>query len=480
MKVAVIGAGPAGIATARYLEQLGVQNYVIFEKASSVGGTWRDNRYPGLTCDVPSHLYRFSFAPNPEWEYEYAPGNEIYEYLKKVAKDFVAHGEFRFGIEITQAEFIDGRWELRSSRGEEGAFDAVIAATGVLHHPVVPSISGTDNFLGDLFHASQWPEWYEVDGKRIGVIGTGSTAVQIFPAIIEKVKSGKLFQRTPQWIFPAKNNPISLAKQDHFRSSPESVTDLYHFLAQRFNGQFAAAVVGENDTALRQTTQACHDNLNTVRDAQLRKRLTPNYEVGCKRLVVSDKFYAAIQHENAELIDAGIERIDERGVWTCDGLFHELDTIVFATGYDPFKFVRPMQVVGRNGLRLEDYWSDSHKAYRSVGLPGFPNFFLIGGPNSPIGNFSYIMTAEVQILYVCQLLSLLKEGVYREISPTSVATESFNTELKSAIPKTVWARGGCTSWYHDKNGSVVAWPWTYERYQSDMAAPNLADFELRG
>lgn len=479
MKVAIIGAGPAGIAAGRELERLGISNYVIFEKADSIGGTWRDNRYPGLTCDVPSHLYRFSFAPNPDWQYEYAPGEEIFDYIKNVAKEFIREGEYRFNTEITIAEYTNRKWRLQSPRGDEGVFDAVLAATGILRHPVYPKIEGKETFFGDLFHASEWPQEYEVRGKRVGVVGTGSTAVQIFPAIIDEVATGKLFQRTPQWIFPAKNNPISEVKREKFRTSPEALSDLYSFLALRFNGQFAAAVVGENEAALKQTTQACIDNLNTVVDPILRKRLTPDYEVGCKRLVVSEKFYPAIQRTNAELVDSGIVKIESSGIRTNDGILHELDTIVMATGYDPFMFFKPMQVRGRDGLSLDDYWKDSHQAYRSVAIPDFPNFFLLGGPNSPVGNFSYIMTAEAQIGYVCQLLHLLKEGIYGEISPTHNATERFNQEVRAAIPKTVWARGGCTSWYHDKKGNVVAWPWTYERYQSDMASPELMDFDLR-
>jgi cation diffusion facilitator CzcD-associated flavoprotein CzcO len=479
MKIAVIGAGPAGIAAARFLEKMGVTQYVIFEKSDGVGGTWRDNRYPGLTCDVPSHLYRYSFAPNPDWKYEYAPGHEICDYVRKVANESLVNGKLCFGVEVIKAEFEAGGWKLWSPKGELGRFDAVLAATGILRHPVIPKISGVEGFTGDIFHAALWPEGYVIEGKRVGVVGTGSTAVQIFPAIIDRVQSGKLFQRTPQWIFPAKNNPISQEKRDRFRQSESAVADLYTFLAKRFNGQFAAAVVGENDEALQQTTQACLENLNTVKDESLRKRLTPDYEVGCKRLVVSDKFYAAIQNKNAELIDIGIDHIEAGGIRTVDGQLHELDTIVFATGYDPFKFVRPMEVIGRAGITLDDYWQHSHKAYRSIGLPDFPNFFLIGGPNSPIGNFSYIMTAEAQIQYICQLLAMLKDGKFREISPTHIATERFNAEVSTALPKTVWARGGCTSWYYDKNGSVAAWPWTYERFQSDMDKPNQSDFDLR-
>ncbi len=477
MRIAIIGAGASGIAAGVSLLRAGYEDFVIFEKAADVGGTWRDNTYPGVACDVPSHLYRFSFAPKADWTREYASGDEIHGYMRRVAEDFDVMPHVRLGCELKRAEFEDGGWNLVSSSGDEGRFDAVISAMGVLHKEVYPSIPGRERFAGTGFHSSKWRHDISLTGKRVGIIGAGSTSVQILPAIIGEVAHVELFMRTPQWIFPVDNNPIPEAKRATFSREPERLQALYELLGDRLNHRLAAALVGQNEEGLREIADACVQNLeDNVRDPELRERLRPDYAVGCKRLVVSSAFYPAIQKENAALVTERIAEIVPDGVLTADGKLHELDVIVYATGFDPFNFHRPMKVIGRDGLDLDEVWSGAALALRSVMVPGFPNLFFIGGPNSPIGNFSFLLTAETQIGYIMGLLAQIGEGRPAQIEPKAEAAERFSREVDAAMHQTIWVTGGCTSWYFDKNGKVASWPWTYERFEAELRQPDPDEY----
>jgi len=477
LRIAVIGAGASGIAATIKLKEADVGEVVVFEKANDVGGTWRDNTYPGVGCDVPSHLYRYSFAPKSDWTTEYAPGSEIFDYFKTVAKDYGVLDNVVFSSEVKSAEYADGRWHIHTSLGDQGWFDIVISAMGVLHREVYPDIDGREEFEGISFHSSKWDHSVSLKGKRVGIIGSGSTAVQILPAIVDEVADVSLFQRTPQWVVDVENKPISEEKKAAYKSDPSKMQDLYDFLADLLNDKFAAALVGENDEGLAEISETCKSNLeNNIHDPDLRARLRPDYDVGCKRLVVSNKFYPAIQKSNAHLVDAGIDKIEKTGIRSKDGKLHELDVLIYATGFDPFNFFKPMKVIGREGKDLGEIWAQSSKALRSVTVPDFPNFFFLGGPNSPIGNFSFVMTAEAQLGYVVKLVKLLSEGQFREIEPTVEATDAFNTAIDAAMPKTIWVTGGCQSWYFDKSGKVASWPWTYEKFQEDLRTPNLEEF----
>lgn len=478
-RVAIVGAGASGIAMAISLQKTATP-FEIFERADDVGGTWRDNTYPGLACDVPSHLYRYSFAPNPDWSHEYAPGAEIHRYFRSVAEARGILPRIHFSSEVVRIAYEgEGEWRIETRKGDQGLFNAVVLATGILHSPVLPQIEGMETFSGASFHSSRWDHGRSLNGKRVGIIGTGSTATQILPAIVDDVAEVSLFQRTPQWIVAIPNNAFAEEKRAAFRGDPEKMKNLYDFLNDVFNQRFAASLVGENDEGLAEIERLCRENLEkNVHDPALRRRLTPSYQPGCKRLIVSDKFYPALQRENAHLVDAPIGRIEPAGVRTQDGRLHELDTIVYATGFDPFAFFRPTEIVGRDGGSLNELWKDSCRAYRSVAVPGFPNLFFIGGPNSPIGNFSYLRTAEVQIGYVEQLIGELAAGTHKEIEPTLEATEKFNTEISAAMKDTVWVTGGCTSWYYDRQGNVVSWPWTYARFEAGLKHPKMDEFRV--
>ena len=476
LKVAIIGAGAGGIMAAIKLREAGISTVSVFEKEADLGGTWRDNTYPGLVCDVPSHLYRFSFAPNPFWSRTFSPGREIYDYVRKVAEDNNAEEMISYNSEVTSLEYRDSRWRLETTQGYQGEFDVVISSVGILHHPVYPQIEGLDSFEGDCFHSARWDHEVQINGKRIGIIGTGSTAVQIVGAIIDDVEKLSLFQRTPQWVLSAPNSFYSDEDKVRFRDNPQEMEDTYNALAETLNHGFAAAVVGKNEEALRAMQEGCQANLDdNVLDPELKAKLTPNYSAGCKRLIVSDQFYPAICKPNAELVTEPITRIEPQGIRTADGRLHELDVLVLATGFDPHRFLADADVVGLGGKTLNELWSAGNYAYKTICVPGFPNLFFLGGPNSPIGNFSYLLTAETQFAYVLKLINLLCDGVLHEINPKADVTAAFNETLKAEMPNTVWA-SGCQSWYFDAFGNVASWPWTFARFEKELSEPVLADF----
>ena len=478
LRVAVIGAGAAGILAAIKLQEYGVEEVRVFEKESDLGGTWRDNTYPGLICDVPSHLYRFSFAPNPAWSRTFSPGSEIYAYMREVAESNNVEQMVSYNSEVTKLHYEGTQWNLWTTRGDEGKFDVVISAVGILHHPVYPDIEGVENFEGDCFHSSRWNHDVSLKGKRIGIIGTGSTAVQIVGAVIDDVAELSLFQRTPQWVLAAPNDFYSEESKALYRSDPKQMEQAYQGLATTLNHGFAAAVVGENEEALLMLQNGCQQNLDeNIHDPELRSKLTPDYSAGCKRLIVSDLFYPAISKPNAELVIEGISRIEAKGIRTSDGHLHELDVLVFATGFDAHRFLADAEVVGLNGKTLEQSWSRGNYAYKTICVPDFPNLFFLGGPHSPIGNFSYLLTAETQYAYVEKLIGLIRDGTVNEINPRMDTTQFFNERLNDAMPKTVWA-SGCQSWYFDHFGRVASWPWTFDRFEEELSEPVLADFQV--
>lgn len=478
LTVAVIGAGMSGILAGVKLREAGV-NFTIYEKAERIGGTWRENTYPGLTCDVPSQLYCYSFEPNPDWSHRFPPGPEIQAYFVGVVAKYGLAENLRFNTEIRKAEFLDGRWRLHTQTGEQRMADIVICATGVLHHPVFPHIEGLDSFAGERFHSAQWNHRVALRDQRVGIIGTGSTAVQILPAILDTVKKVSLFQRTAQWILPMPNPAYTEEQKAAFRRFPELMKRDYQKLADQYVNTFARAVVGDV-IEMSRLERACQMNLDdNVRDPELKRKLTPNYRVACKRLINSDDFYPAIQKPNAELVTTAIRHIEPGGVRDADGRLHELDVLVLATGFDGHAFMGPMQVEGPDGLRLADAWAAAAQAHRSVAIPGFPNFFLLLGPNSPIGNFCLIQISELQIAYVMQLIDLIREGRCREIAPRREAADRFNQALREAMKDTVWV-SGCKSWYLDKNGNPALWPWSFERFAQDMSQPLLEEFQLAG
>lgn len=475
MRAAVVGAGMAGILAAIKLREKGI-DCVVFEKADRVGGTWRENNYPGLACDVAAHWYSFSFARNPEWSRLMAPGREIQDYFERVAEDYGIVPLIRFGDEVVRLEYNDGQWDLATAAGHKDRFDFVIAATGVLHHPNIPHFEGIESFKGASFHSAQWDHSVELDGRKVGVIGNGSTAAQLIAALVPRVERFDLFQRTAQWVLPRENFEYSEEEKARFRSDPAALDQYVSELRAKTLDGYATAVVDADSPEMAEIERLCRENLDTVRDPELRRRLTPDYRAACKRLVISSDFYPAIQQPNAVLVTSPIERVEPEGVRTRDGILHDLDVLVLATGFLVDRFIRPTSVIGRGGVELDNVWADGPKAYLSMTVPDFPNLFFLNGPNSPVGNFSLIEVAERQIAYILQLVDGLQRGDYDEVSAKHEALRRFEDERKEAAKKTVWVTG-CESWYLDKEGVPASWTFSYERFYADTKAPLMSDFE---
>lgn len=479
LRFIIIGAGMSGILSAIQLREAGYDDLAIYEKADRLGGTWRENTYPGIACDVPSHFYSYSFAPNPEWSRRFAPGAEIRAYFEDVAHRYGVDSRIQFGKEITRCAFENGRWTVEMSDGTTDVADVIIAATGVLHHPRYPDIEGLDSFEGTAFHSARWDHDVPLAGKRVGVVGTGSSAIQIVAALADEVGELTLFQRTAQWITPMENPPYTEQEKAEFRKHPEAIEAIRAEVARAFTEGFANVLIDSESPVLQLIQNTCEANLeNSVKDPELREKLRPTYRAACKRLVLSEDFYDAIQHPNAKLVTERIERVEKSGVRTADGELHELDVLVLATGFHVENFVRPMQVTGRGGVLLDETWKDGPTAYMAIAVPEFPNFFMLNGPNGPVGNFSLIEVAELQLGYILQLVERLRSGSCEEISPTRTAMERFDAERREAAKTTIW-NTGCKSWYLDASGLPTAWPFTWDRFRDEMAAPRLDDYEMR-
>jgi cation diffusion facilitator CzcD-associated flavoprotein CzcO len=479
LRFIIIGAGLSGILCAIRLKDAGFADITLFEKAGSIGGTWRDNTYPGVACDIPSHFYSYSFAPNPQWSRRYSPGAEIRDYLERVARDHNLHKHIRCGEEVTRCEFLDGRWHVQTRSGHWDTADVLFAATGVTHHPRLPEIEGLDRFAGPCFHSARWDHAVPLQGRRVGIVGSSSTAVQLVPALCSQVDRLSLFQRTAQWILPLDNPAYSAEERLNFERHPEALQGLRVEIERRFIDNFANAIVDATSDRMRAIEALCLENLETqVRDPALRERLRPSYRAGCKRLVVSAEFYQAMQQPNVALVDDPIAAVEPNGVRTRDGTLHELDVLVLATGFRVDRFMRPTTIVGRNGCQLDDLWARRPVAYLCVAVPELPNFFMLNGPNGPVGNFPLIEVAERQMGYILQLIEQLRAGHCREISPTLASTEDFESQRVAAAANTVWMTG-CRSWYLDDRGVPAAWPWTIERFKAEMTAPQLQAYEMR-
>lgn len=478
LRFVIIGAGMAGILAAIKLREAGHDNVIIYEKADRIGGTWRENTYPGLTCDVPSHSYTYSFAPNPEWSQIMPPGAEIQKYFEGIVRDYRVNN-IEFNQEVVRCEFDGKAWELETATGKTDTADFVIAATGVLHHPHFPVIKGAESFEGALFHSAQWDHSVPLDGKRIGIIGNGSTGVQIVSALADRAAQLYHFQRTPQWIMPIENRPFTEEEKAAFRNDPELLHHVQNDPTLNDNiNRFSAAIVDPNSQAMREIEAVVIGNLeNNVSDPELREKLRPNYRVACKRLIFSTDYYEKIQHPNANLVVEGIECIEPEGIRTKDGTLYPLDVIVYATGFHADRFMRPMNVVGRNGVKLNDVWNPRPTAYMAISVPDFPNLFMLNGPNGPVGNFSLIEIAEQQWHYITQLIAKVEAGECNYVCASHKALEEFDAARIAAAKTTVFG-SGCQSWYLDAAGVPATWPWSRARFAEEMKAPKLEAYEF--
>jgi cation diffusion facilitator CzcD-associated flavoprotein CzcO len=479
MRIIIVGAGMSGLLAGIELKKAGYDNFVIYEKAAKVAGTWRENRYPGLTCDIPSHAYTYSFAPNPDWTQRYPPGPEIFSYFARVTEEFGLNDKIVFNKEVTSAVFEDGAWTVGTADGTSERADAMIVATGILHHPNEPEFEGRENFKGPVFHSARWDESVALDGKRIGVIGSGSTGVQIVSALAERASKLTHFQRTPQWITPGQNPQFTEEQRAAFRADPQLMIDL-HDSPELKEGlkMFTKAVTDVNSPEMAAVEAHTRANLeNNVQDPELREKLRPNYRAACKRMIISVDYYQKVQLPSVEVVREKIDRIEANGIRTADDVLHELDIIVLATGFKASAFMRPMNVVGRGGIELNKLWDKRPSAYLAVSIPDFPNLFMLNGPSAPFGNLSSIAVAEYQMNLVMKLLELVGTGKAREVSVSRDAMAAYNQELIAATKGTVWA-SGCSSWYLDPDGVPTIWPYTLERFETETSSPDLDKFEL--
>ena len=475
--VAIIGAGMAGMLAAIELRKQGYKSLVLFEKADNVGGTWRENSYPGLSCDVPAHHYTYSFARNPNWSQTYASGPEIQKYFESIYESHNLKECTQFNSEVSMLAFDGEYWTLDFLEQEAVTAKVVIAATGVLHHPKIPTLAGQDTFQGKQFHSAKWDNDLPLENLRVGVIGNGSSGIQIATALAKEASEVFHFQRTAQWMMPLENPSFSNEQKLAFKD-PELLAQ-----AMDFEGYAAAvdryshALIDMNSEAAHEMAMYCQMNLDRVLDPELKTLLTPDHKPLCKRLIWSSEYYDAIQKPNAHLITDSISYINQTGIVT-DAETIDLDVIVYATGFDTSMFMRPINILGLNGITLEDYWEEYPKAYFSIAMPGFPNLFMLNGPNGPVGNFSLIDIAEQQMQYIAQLIKLLLQGQAKYIHPKIDATEKYEISRETAAKKTVWYLGGCNSWYLNSAGIPASWPWTYGRFVEAMQKPAFEDFEV--
>ena len=459
-RIAIVGAGFAGLGAAIRLRQEGIEDFVVFEKNSDVGGTWWDNSYPGCQCDVPSHLYSFSFALNPDWSNTYSPQPEIWAYLRRTAEHFGVLPHIRLNTPVLDACWDEAtqRWRLETPDGVHTA-DVLIGANGALSEPATPDIPGLDRFRGKAFHSARWDEAEEVTGRRVGVIGTGASAIQIVPNIQPDVAQLHVFQRTPPWVLPHSGRPIRDAERTLYRHMPA---------AQRFvrglvywSRELVAYGMTRNPRMLKPVRRMAKRHLyDQVKDPALRKKLRPSYTPGCKRLLPSNDYYPALTKDNVEVVTDGITEIREHSIVTGDGTERAIDTLVLATGFHVTDNPMMERIRGRDGRSLLEHWqTHGAQAYLGTTVPGYPNLFLLAGPNTGIGHTSLVFMIESQIAYVIDALRTMTARQAATVEVSAERFEAYNKELQAKMQRTVWNTGGCASWYLDAEGrNTTLWP----------------------
>ena len=465
-RVAVIGSGFAGLGMAIRMKQAGIEDFVVLERADEVGGTWRDNSYPGCQCDVPSHLYSFSFMPNPNWSRTYSTQPEIEAYLRRCAEEGGVTSHLRFGCDVVSADWDEGWrvWRIETSRGPLTA-EVLVAGSGPMSEPTVPAIPGLGSFEGTVFHSAEWDHGHDLRDRRVAVVGTGASAIQFVPQIQPEVSGLHLFQRTPPWILPHPDRPTSRFERLLYRLFPpaQKLARAAVYLSRE------PMVLGlvHNPRLLRLLERVAQRHLRRqVADPELRRRLRPHYRIGCKRILLSDDWYPALAQPNVELVTEAIRQVRPEGIETADGTLHEVDTIIFGTG---FKVTDPSiahRVRGRNGL-LAEAWRERMEAYLGTAVAGFPNFFMLIGPNTGLGHNSMVFMIESQLNYVVDCIRTMDERGLGSVELRPEAQREFNADLQRRLEGTVWESGGCASWYLDSRGcNRTIWPrqtWSFRR-----------------
>ena len=461
--VAILGTGFSGLGMAIRLKQQGRDDFVVLERADDVGGTWRDNTYSGCACDVPSHLYSFSFAPNPLWSRAYSPQSEIWDYLRRCAERFGILPHIRWNSELLDATWDEREqcWQLTTTQGLLAA-DMLILGNGPLSEPSLPAIPGIERFAGTLFHSARWDHGHNLSGERVAVIGTGASAIQFVPRIQPQVGRLTLFQRTPPWIIPRLDHDIpdwQKALYDGFPITQRLVRGAI-YARQEFT---ALGFVYRPQMLVNAEKLALAHLHRQVADAELRARLTPNYVMGCKRILLSNDFYPALTQANVEIVTDSISEVRPTSIVTADGQERAIDTIICATGFHVTDMGISQRIRGRDGRRLGDAWNDGPRAYLGAAIAGFPNLFLLIGPNTGVGHTSMVYMIESQLAYVLDCLRSMRRKGLQAVEVRAETQRAYNDELQRRMRGTVWT-SGCASWYLDAHGrNSTLWPgFTFE------------------
>ena len=478
--VVIIGSGFGGIGLAIRLVQEGFGDIAVLEKADDLGGTWRDNTYPGAACDIPSLLYSFSFEPKTDWSRRFPPQAEILDYLRACARKHGIMPLIRFGTEVTEARFDEdaGLWHIDTGRGDTLSARVLVSACGQLNRPVVPPIPGQDAFTGTSFHSARWDHDAELDGRRVAIIGTGASAVQIVPEVARRAGHLTVFQRSAPYVIDKPDRPYRAWERALLRTVP----GLYALGRARVYAVYEARALGfiRYPAMMKLIVRRWRTHMHRqIPDPGLRRRLVPDYPAGCKRILISDDYYPALTRPNVDLVTERIERITPDGVRTADGREHPADVIVYATGFATSGFVAPMKITGRDGRELNEEWREGALAHLGMTVHGFPNFFLLYGPYTNLGHNSIIYMLESQFRYVLGCVRRLREENLAWLEVRSDVQDAFGREMDARLRATVWD-SGCTSWYMTENGKVVNnWPGFTFAYRRATRRPDPAHFHAR-
>ncbi|MFB6630942.1 flavin-containing monooxygenase [Streptomyces sp. NPDC056362] len=480
VKVAVIGSGFGGIGAAVRLRREGVTDFVVLERADSVGGAWRDNSYPGCACDVPSHLYSFSFAPNPDWPRTFSGQRHIRAYLEHVTDTFGIRPHLRLGHEMLKARWDADtlRWEIETSGGTFSA-EVLVAAAGPLSDPRIPDIPGLADFPGKVFHSARWDHDYDLRGKRVAMVGTGASAIQIVPEIQREVGRLTLFQRTPPWVMPRMDRSISAPERWLHRALPATATLRRGILWGIRELQVGAFTKHPGELGLVERL-AKANIARSIKDPELRAKLTPSYRIGCKRILLSNTYYPALARPNVDVVASGLREVRGSTVVAADGTETEVDAIVFGTGFHVTDIPIADRIVGAEGHTLAESWKDGVQVLRGATAGGFPNLMMIIGPNTGLGNSSMILMIESQLNYLADYLRQLKVlGGRAALAVRPSAVGAWNRKVQSRMERTVWKAGGCDSWYLDANGrNTTLWPGTTAEFRRETRQVDLSEYEV--
>lgn len=468
----------SGICMGAKLRKAGLDSFVILEKADDVGGTWRENTYPGVACDVPSHLYSFSFELNPNWSHSYGEGREIWDYCRASAEKFGLMRHIRFGTEVTDVTFDGRRWSVKAKDGHQVTADIVVSGLGGLHIPKHAAIDGLESFEGTRFHTAEWNHDHDLTGKKVAIIGTGASAVQVLPSIAPIVDQVTIFQRSAAWVFPRLTRDIPEWRRKLFAGAPWlmrlyrtylwGLLDVTGIMALRRDGWLKERF---RKIALRFLEEE-------VKDPEIRAKLTPDYEPGCKRRCISDDYLRTFNRENVHLVTTPITRIEPTGIRDQDGTLHEVDTLIEATGFKPFDVSEYVTITGRDGLTLADVWAHQVESFRTVMVPHFPNFFMLLGPNSGTGHTSALIMIESQADYVLKCIKTMNRHSIALLDPKPGFTKTYNDRLQRDMKDMVFS-GGCGAWYTDDNDyNFTLWPYSGTRFIRELSDVHLDEFRV--